>query len=237
MRVRGERECVECGTRWSYYETGDVACPDCGSVHSVSTNDERREQTDAAPTLDLDDAVLAASRDDYRGAAERAREAARDYAHRVGFVRGGRLRELDDAALAAWELRYAASAFARGFDHTEAEEYYFVSLLRGAPSGDRPAPADVPASMRAARGNGYADAVADYRDDLRRVRPDGRDGLGALLESLDAHVRRIHALDGDVPPADADALVGAARAIGRYARDGDESDRERAREAFDRLDA
>ncbi|WP_020220593.1 DUF7117 family protein, partial [Halarchaeum acidiphilum] len=101
MEVRGERECTACGTRWSYYETGSVQCPECGSVRSVATEDERREHTDGAPTIDLDDAVLAAGRDDYRAAAREARDAVRDYTHERGFVRGGELLDLDDAVLAA----------------------------------------------------------------------------------------------------------------------------------------
>ncbi|QLC32713.1 TFIIB-type zinc ribbon-containing protein [Halarchaeum sp. CBA1220] len=239
MEVRGERECTACGTQWSYYETGSIACPSCGSIKSVATEEERREQTDLAPTLELDDAVAAAGDEDYRTAAERAREAARRYTHARGFLRGGDLLDLDDTVLAAWELRYVASAFARAFDHTEAESFYFVSLLRGAPDGERPPASDVPESMRAARGNGYADAVADYRDDVRRYLDDGPEweGIAGLLESLDDHVRRMHALDGEVPPAEADALVAAARSIGRYARDGDASDREDAREALAALES
>ncbi|WP_435095366.1 DUF7117 family protein [Halarchaeum sp. P4] len=239
MEVRGERECTACGTEWSYYETGSIACPACGSIRSVATEDERREQTDLAPTLELDEAVTAAGRDDYREAAKHAREATRRYTHARGFLRGGELLDLDDTVLAAWELRYVASAFARAFDHTEAERFYFVSLLRGAPDGERPAASDVPDSMRAARGNGSADAVADYRDDVRRFLDGGpdRESVEDLLESLDDHVRRVHALDGDVPPGEADTLVAAARAIGHYAREGDEADRAAARETLASLSA
>ncbi|GGM54029.1 putative RNA-binding Zn-ribbon protein involved in translation (DUF1610 family) [Halarchaeum rubridurum] len=237
MEIRGERECTACGTRWSYYETGSVHCPACGNIRSVATEDERREHTDGVATLALDDAVAAAGRDDYRAAAREARGTVRDYTHERGFVRGGDLRDLDDTVLAAWELRYVAAAFARAFDHSEAEAYYFVSLLRGAPAGERPDASDVPESMRAARGNGYADAVADYRADVRRYLDTGpeRSAANDLLASLDDHVRRIHALDGDVPPATADRLVAAARAIGRYARDGDAADETAAREALDEL--
>lgn len=237
MEIRGERECTACGTQWSYYETGSVTCPACGNVRSVATEDERREHTDGTATLTLDDAVAAVGRDDYRTAAREARDTVRDYTHERGFVRGGELRDLDDTTLAAWELRYVAAAFARAFDHSEAEAYYFVALLRGAPAGERPDASDVPDSMRAARGNGYADAVADYRADVRRFldtdpeRPAAND----LLASLDDHVRRIHALDGDVSPATADRLVDAARAVGRYARDGGEADVVAAREAIDDL--
>ncbi len=47
-----ERECTECGTRWSYYETGSIGCPACGSLHSVGL-DERTEHTDLRVEFDL----------------------------------------------------------------------------------------------------------------------------------------------------------------------------------------
>ncbi|MXR22522.1 endonuclease Q family protein, partial [Halobacterium bonnevillei] len=60
MDVRGERECKSCGTRWSYFETGSVACPECGSVRSVGVG-ERSQHTDGNATLDLSDAQRAAA--------------------------------------------------------------------------------------------------------------------------------------------------------------------------------
>jgi DNA-directed RNA polymerase subunit RPC12/RpoP len=39
MKIRGERECKDCGARWSYYETGSVSCPECGSRRSVGVDD------------------------------------------------------------------------------------------------------------------------------------------------------------------------------------------------------
>src|SRR6056297_1417065 len=53
MEIRGERECKDCGTRWSYYETGSVACPNCESVRSVGVDEERKRHTAGQATLDL----------------------------------------------------------------------------------------------------------------------------------------------------------------------------------------
>jgi DNA-directed RNA polymerase subunit RPC12/RpoP len=37
MKIRGERECTDCGTRWSYYDTASVECPQCGSRDTFRT--------------------------------------------------------------------------------------------------------------------------------------------------------------------------------------------------------
>ena len=51
MKVRGRRECEACGARWSYFDTGEVTCPDCGSLHSVGLDDERALHTASTATL------------------------------------------------------------------------------------------------------------------------------------------------------------------------------------------
>jgi len=56
MEIRGERECTDCGERWSYYETGDVACPACGSMQSVGVDEERALHTTTAGEFDLTEA-------------------------------------------------------------------------------------------------------------------------------------------------------------------------------------
>lgn len=68
--------------------------------------------------------------------------------------------------------------------------------------------------------------------------PDSRiEPARALLERLRDQTKRMEALSGGVPPADADALVDAADALGEYVRTGDESaaDRVRRRLSSDEL--
>ncbi|MFB6140521.1 MAG: TFIIB-type zinc ribbon-containing protein [Halosimplex sp.] len=223
MKIRGERECKECGTRWSYYETGSVVCPDCGSLRSVGLDDPT-EHTAGAATLDLteirglvDDQSLA---DIGAAAAERCRE----YVRSAGFVSGGDLRALDDTYLAALELRLAGEEVAHAMRTTDDEEYYFLELLRGADAGERPPAGEVPASMRAVRGLAYARAVDAYRSDVRRYLDEHPDEtVRSLLATLRDHQKRIEALDGDVSPRTAGELVYVARAIGRALVDGDET--------------
>ncbi|SIR88561.1 DUF7117 family protein [Natronorubrum thiooxidans] len=222
MKVRGERECKKCGTRWSYYETGSVGCPACGSLRSVGI-DERTEHTDLQVTFDLTqvrNAIDDLSTDDL---AARAREECREYVRRRGFVNAGTLRELDNTYLAASELHHVADIIGRDRRLEEREELYFLSLLRDADTGARPPAAEIPPTLRGARGLAAANAVREYRRDIRTW-ADDRDLTSAergALETLGEHVTRIRMLDGDVDPQTADRLVEATRDLANGLR-GDE---------------
>lgn len=237
MKIRGERECTECGTRWSYYETGSVGCPACGSLRSVGRN-ERREHTDLEVTFDLTPVRADVDEMTTTKLAERARERASTYVRRRGFVRGGELRDLDEHYLAATELRHVAAAVEGRMRVDDREELYFLSLLRDADTGGRPPADEVPDSMRAPRGLAVADAVEEYRQDVRTWTED-RDlapGERATLETLGDHVTRIRMLEGDVPPPSAEQLLEAARDLGAGLRESDEAAVARARDRLERLE-
>lgn len=236
MEIRGQRECRACGERWSYYDTGSVTCPACGSMRSVGV-DERTRHTDGSVELDLSTAQAAAAEDDLSAATETAGSACAEYLRVRGFVDAGRLRPLDEVFVAAAELRRAASAYDRQLTPDDDERAYLLTLLQGAPEGDRPDPSAVPSTMRPARGLGIATAVDAYMRDLSTWRLDREDqpGLNTLLGRLRDHVRRLEALDGDVDPKSADRLLRAAQAVGRYAVDGAVDDREAATAALDGL--
>jgi hypothetical protein len=254
MKIRGERECKDCGARWSYYETGSVECPDCGSLRSVGVETERRLHTDSPVEFDLTEAREATETESLREAADRAAEIAREYVRKCGFIRGGDLQPLDETYLAGAELRHAADVVSRGLQLDDDEELYFLDLLRGADGASgadgtdqRPAPNEVPESMYPIRGLAYADAVGEYRremvdwaDDTEvGDSTDDESGVGeqaeSALESLREHVKRVQALDGDVDPETAELLVEAARDVGRYLREGDDEALASARERFGRL--
>jgi uncharacterized Zn finger protein (UPF0148 family) len=224
MKIRGERECQECGTRWAYYETGSVECPACGSLRSVGVEDDRTLHTASPSSLDLTPArELLEDGKPLREVAERAGELTREFTRGYGFVKAGDLQPLDDRYLAAMELRHVAGELARTVAVDEEEEFYLLTLLRG-DLGDRPAPDEVPDSLRAARGLAYANAVREYRSDLRSYLEAESDPLvGDVLGPLGEHVKRARALDGDVPPADAEALVTVARDVWRYLVEDDET--------------
>lgn len=225
MKVRGERECKECGARWSYFETGDTACPECGSLQSVGVG-ERALHTDAPAELDLaphrerfGDATGTLPAD---GVNDLKRDL-REFLNRRGFVRGGDLLPLDDGVLAARELLQAIDVYDRLRDPTDDDRTYLLNLLSDADEGERPDFEDVPSNMHAARGLAVANSVSDYRDDLRAYLdeyPDAeaRDALGSLRD----RVKRVESLQGDVTPRDAEVLVRAANEVGLYLRERDE---------------
>ena len=236
MKVRGERECTSCGTQWSYYETGSVICPSCGSIRSVGL-DDRTEHTAGPASLTLaevrslvDDVPTAELADDVESVCA-------EYVRRSGFIVAGELRELDDTYLAAQELRHVAAEVGRSMRVTDEEEYYFLDLLRGADEGERPLPTEVPESMYGARGLAVAAALDAYRTDLRRYLEDTSDAtVVGLLGSLRDHQKRVEALDGEVSPRSAESLVRVARAVGRAVADDDESALVEARELLDGFD-
>ncbi|WP_408958763.1 TFIIB-type zinc ribbon-containing protein [Natrinema sp. 74] len=235
MKIRGERECRECGTHWSYYETGSVGCPACGSLRSVGV-DERTEHTDLRVAFDLTPVRNAIDEIETDDLAERARDRCREYVRRRGFVNAGTLRELDDTYLAATELLHVADIVAREIRLEDREELYFLELLRDADGGDRPPVEDVPQPLRAARGLAYANAVREYRRDVRTWAED-RDLTASerkTLETLGEHVKRVRMLDGDVKPRIAERLVEATRDLANGLR-GDEFALSRAQERLDDL--
>jgi len=222
MKVRGRRECKDCGARWSYYDTGEVTCPDCGSLHSVGVDDERALHTASPATLDLapvrNDLDHASLREIAGEAADRCRSFTRGY----GFIDGGDLQPLDDTYLAAQELLHVGRDLERRLDVDEAADRYFTVLLR-ADAGERPDPDAVPEDLRAPRGLAYATAVDAYRSDLRSYLDEHPDSPAERVSGrLGDHVKRVRALDGDVSPRTAEALVDAARDLGRYLIDGEE---------------
>jgi len=236
MKIRGNRECTACGTRWSYYDTGSVVCPECSSLRSVGV-DDRKQHTASAVTLDLTDVRNRIDEARIDELADDAADECRRYVRQQGFIDAGDLRPLDDAYLAASELVHAATAIGRSMRVSDDEEYYLLTLFRGVDSGQRPGPSDVPESMRAARGLAYASAVDDYRADLRSYLDESPDEIArGLTTTLDEHSRRVAALDGDVTLATGEGLVGAAQAIGVYLVDGDENALAQARHHLDNLE-
>jgi uncharacterized Zn finger protein (UPF0148 family) len=236
MKIRGDRECKACGTRWSYYDTGSVTCPQCGSLKSVGV-DDRKEHTASATEFDLTPVRRQSDDLPLRELADEAASHTREYVREAGFIDAGTLSPLGDTYLAARELLAASQVLSRSMQITDDEEYYLLTLLRGADQGERPHRDDVPESLRAARGLAYATAVGEYCQEVRTYLDDNPDGEARRhVTTLGEHRKRIDALDGDVSLSTSEALVRATRAIGRYIIEGDETALAEASQHFARLD-
>lgn len=236
MNIRGERRCKDCGTTWSYADTGSIECPNCGSRLSVGV-DERALQTDKPVEFDLTAARNATDDRTLQEVATIARGESRAYVRARGFISEGELRPLSETYVAAQELAYASAAIERshGVSEDDPEGFYFYSLLRGADAGERPPANEVPESMHHARGLAAAAAVRDYRQDATDWLDGERGDARRTLEMLGDHGKRVEALDGEVAPEAADALVVAAREIGTALREGDDQSLASARERLARL--
>lgn len=223
MKIRGHRECTECGTRWTYYETASVECPDCGSLRSVGV-DDRTRHTNSPTEYDLTPVRNRVDSEPVRRIAEDAAERSAEYLRQRGFVDAGELLVLDETYVAAAELRSVGGELARELHALDAEELYFLDLLRGADEGERPPADEVPDSLRKPHGLAMASAVGDYQRDLRAYLDDRPDEQASSLSGrIRDHRKRIEALDGDVSPKDADRLLRATRDLGTYLRRDDES--------------
>ena len=247
MKLRGERECKTCGTRWSYYETGEATCPDCGSLRSVGVEDDRKRHTDSPGELDLTPYRAAVADDDaIEDVADDVERDCRAYLRKRGFIHAGELRPLDDTFLAVQELRAAVADYGRdnrvGIERGDRgdgdAERYLLRLLGGADEGDRPAPENVPESLTAARGLACATAVEAYREDVATYLDDKQDSAARrVLERIRDQEKRLSALDGNVAPTEAERLVDACRDLHEYLTG--EGDPERslaaATERLDRL--
>ncbi len=234
MEIRGERECQDCGTQWSYYETGSVDCPNCGSLHSQGL-DDRTLHTASPVALDLTDARDAAANGPIHEGLLMARDACRQYRRRTGFIHAGELQPLGDTYLAALELAHVAAEADRSLQLDDRAELYVLTLLQGADRGERPGPDDVPDALRSARGLACADAVDDYRRAIRDWLDDPDPDVRAVLGTLDDRTRWLHALDGDAAPQVSDRLVEATRDLGTALSADDEPALVRAEDRLERI--
>lgn len=254
MKIRGRRVCQACSTEWSYYETGSVACPNCGSLRSVGRDDDRQLHTDAPAALPLAQFHSQIAEEPIDAYAAELKAVLREYTRKRGFINGGELQPLDDRYLTARTLLHTVDILARRRELTDDTELYLLSLYetltdddrladatdsdaaeRDAPSGELTA-AQVPSDLRTAWGSAATDAVDAYCSDLRTwldATPD--EAAATTLSQLRDHVNRLNALQGDVEPAVATGLVEAARAVGRYLRTGDDDALTAARDRLRRL--
>jgi hypothetical protein len=232
MDIRGKRRCTACGARWSYYETGEIACPECGSLKSVGI-DDRQTHTAGTTDLDLTGVIANIETATTRELAEGAAEATASYIRTVGFIDAGSLEPLSERYVGACELRRVSTTVSRLLEPGPDEELYFLSLLRGVADGDRPPTTEVPDSFHPERGLAATAAVDAYLTDLRQYYETREQPVDQVLSWVTTQRKRIDALDGDIEPTEADRLVHTVQDLGTYLRTGDETALARAMDGTD----
>lgn len=240
MKIRGTRECQSCGTVWSYYETGAIECPNCGSLKSVGTDEDRKRHTDSPVELDLDPALRLLADDRIEAAIEEIEPRVREYTRRRGFIAGGALQPIDATYLGAWELRHAIDLIEHRArptgqaDLDEFEQLYVLELVQATDAGERLPIDRVPESMSEARGAACTDAVSTYREGLTTWLDDNPDSEARrTVGSLRDHLRRAEALDGEIAIDLAEEFVTIAEELFAYLIHDDEDALASARDRLD----
>ncbi|ESS10536.1 MAG: hypothetical protein A07HR60_02551 [uncultured archaeon A07HR60] len=213
MKIRGRRECQDCGTQWSYYDTGDVACPDCESLRSVGV-DERTRHTDTPTQLDLTahKAAIGDVEGIPRELVKDLKSELRGYLRKRGFINEGQLRPPTDTYLVARELLEAVDVYHRTRQPAAADKLYLLKLLKGADVDRRPPAEEVPEILYPARGIAIARTVELFRDDLTEYLDENpNQDARAVSGQLRERAKRIDALQGNVEPSEAEPLVRATR--------------------------
>jgi hypothetical protein len=230
MEIRGQRQCSECGQEWSYFDTGQVACPACGSLKSVGRG-QRETHTDSAVELDLSNHQQALdSETDITTITDDLTTTLRDYIRQRGFLNGGTLQAPDETLLSAAELLHAVDVLDRRRRPTDETRLYVTKLLAGTDDGYRPTPDSVPTSMTAARGLAYTEILSRFHQDFGKwlseessimsVSTEGttatRDSelsVSQLRERFRTYLTRSEALQGDIPVETSEIFLTVARKL------------------------
>lgn len=192
MEIRGERECLDCGETWSYFETREPECPECGSLRSRAVEDAEEDTSGAVETGDL----LTRFGSDFGGALEEAEDRCREYTSRAGFVEGGELLPPEPVYVMACEVKHVAAEFVGNREPTEDERRYVVALVEGVGKDDPPAPDERPESLDAAHNRAVAETVEEYAKEMSRyLRSSGK--TDTRIEEARDLAKRTQATDGD----------------------------------------
>ncbi|MDZ7687265.1 MAG: TFIIB-type zinc ribbon-containing protein [Halobacteriales archaeon] len=191
MEIRGERECLDCGETWSYFETREPACPECGSLRSRAVDDAEEDTTGAVETDDL----LTRFGGEFDDALEETEERCREYTARTGFVQGGELRPPEPTYVMACEVKHVAGEFVGAREPTDEELAYVVKLVEGVGAGEPPSPDERPESLNSAHNRAVAETVEEYAKEISRYL-DGLDTADSRVEEARDLAKRTQATDG-----------------------------------------
>ena len=213
MKIRGQRVCQACATEWSYYETGSVACPNCGSLRSVGRDDDRQLHTDTPAALSLAQFQAQIAAEPVAEYAADLKAVLREYTRKRGFINGGELQPLDDRYLTARTLLHTVDILARRREPTTDAELYLLSLyetLTDDAAGAASDAADAETAVRDVDGGDNGDTAVD-------TETAGTDAVDAV-DADDAHSTELTA--AQVPSELQEAWgLAAADAVDAYCSD------------------
>ena len=196
MEIRGERECLDCGEKWSYFETRQPECPECGSLRSRAVEDSTEDTGGAVETGDL----LTRFGGDFEEALEEAEERCREYTSRTGFVEGGELLPPEPVYVMACEVKHIAAEFVGAREPADLERDYVVALVEGVETGEPPSPNKRPSGLDAAHNRAVAETVEEYAKELSTYLRSVGETDGRVEEARDL-AKRTQATDGDADDA------------------------------------
>ncbi|MFB6253304.1 MAG: hypothetical protein ABEI06_01680 [Halobacteriaceae archaeon] len=237
MEIKGYRECRECGHQWSYYETGNVQCPECGSIKSTGL-DERTLHTNNPVEIDITSIQSLVSNDEFRQAGQRAAKEARNYTIKRGFIHKGDLIRCDERIFSCHELRNLGNYINRTASITEETEYYFIETIQAVKNSGRPDQQAIPKNLRSIRGLAYARAAKDYLNDVTTwiEYADHELPSGGVLERTKENIKRVEALDGDISIGDSERIYEIVANLYSYCTTGEISTYEQIEEYLSNLE-
>ncbi|MDY7082388.1 MAG: hypothetical protein SXQ77_08310 [Halobacteria archaeon] len=189
MEIRGERECLDCGSTWSYFDTKSVE----------SVGGEEMDSDSVLGELRMDD-VIPRLGTEFEDALEDAEENCRSYVSRQGFIKGGELQPPSPRFVMACEIIEIADALLRPMrrEITEDERLYVVDMIHGLKEGEPPAPDERPESLDTYHNLAVARTVEDYaREVSRYVRNSSEKELPGEIEEARTKAKRTKATEGE----------------------------------------
>jgi hypothetical protein len=196
MEIRGERECLDCGETWSYFETREPACPECGSLRSRAVEDADEDTAGAVETADL----LTRFGTDFDAALEEVEERCREYTSRAGFVEGGELLPPSPVYVMACEVKHVSAEFVGEREPTDEEREYVVALVEGVGKDEPPGTDERPETLESAHRRAVAETVEEYAVELSRYSRTVGETDARVEEARDL-AKRTQATDGDADDA------------------------------------
>ncbi|MFB6186034.1 MAG: hypothetical protein ABEI86_04100 [Halobacteriaceae archaeon] len=237
MEIKGYRECRECGHQWSYYETGNIQCPECGSIKSTGI-DERRLHTNTPVEIDITSIQSLVSNDEFRQAGQLAAEEARNYTIRRGFIQEGELIQCDDRIFSCHELRNLGNYINRTTSITDETEYYFIETIQAVKNKGRPDQQAIPMKLRSIRGLAYARTAKDYLNAVMTwvEYTDQQPPSRGVFERTKENIKRVEALDGDISVRDSERIYEIVTNLYSYCTTGEVSTYEQIEEYLSNLE-